>query len=174
MENKIEITNNPNNINLDYDEISPVTGNKCVIVEADPKTGEEHRMCMESGFVTRTGLVFESAECTKHEAKCTELMKKLQLVDMNLNSVWYPTFMQMPGGMLYCEGKTSQSWSWKVAKVIPIFGDERKKYPVPGKEGEFHTSRLDVDSAKTYDNNDFQTALDELYNIIKEAYNHED
>ena len=48
MENKIEITNNPTNINLDYDEISPITGNKCVIVEGDPKNGDEHRMCMES------------------------------------------------------------------------------------------------------------------------------
>ena len=26
-------------MNLDYDSISPITGNKCVIVEADEKTG---------------------------------------------------------------------------------------------------------------------------------------
>ena len=173
MENKIEITNNPNNINLDYDEISPVTGNKCVIVEADPKTGEEHRMCMESGFVTRTGLVFESAECTKHEAKCTELMKKLQLVDMNLNSVWYPTFMQMPGGMLYCDGNgaSPEDYKWKVAKVVPIIGEERLQYPIPGKEKEYYTSKLDVDNAQNFGAHDFEKALDTFYQVIRESQN---
>ena len=100
MTNKIEITNNPNNIKLDYDEKSPVTSNKCVIVEADTDTGVEHRMCMESGYVTRTDLVYNSEACDQHEKGCTELMKKIKLVDMNLNTVWYPTFMQMHGGML--------------------------------------------------------------------------
>ena len=100
-------------------------------------------------------------------------MKKLKMVDMGLNSVWYPTFMQMPGGMLYIEGKSAQAWKWKVAKVIPILGEERKQYPIIGKTDEYHTSRLDVDNANTYDKNDFQTALDELYSIVKETYNNE-
>ena len=168
METKIEITNNPNQINLDYDETSPITGNKCVIVEADTKSGQEHRMCMESGYVTRTDLVFNSNECEIHEQGCTELMKKIKLVDKELNSVWYPTFMQMPGGMLYCEGKSAQSWNWRVARVIPIVGDERLNYPIVGKENEYHTSKLDVENAKTYNKNNFKDALDELYAIVKQ------
>ena len=56
----VEILNNPKGIKLDYDEVSPITGNKCVIVEADKESGEEHRMCMESGYVTRTSLVIDS------------------------------------------------------------------------------------------------------------------
>ena len=159
--------------NLDYDSISPVTGNKCVLEEANEHDNTVSYLCMESGFTSSEKLIDGTEFQKKYETQCTDLMISCKIIDDD-NRAWYPTFMQMPGGMLYCEGKTSQSWSWKVAKVIPIFGDERKKYPVPGKEGEFHTSRLDVDSAKTYDNNDFQTALDELYNIIKEAYNHED
>ena len=30
--------------NLDYDEISPLTGNKCVVVEADQNIGVESRL----------------------------------------------------------------------------------------------------------------------------------
>ena len=148
MESKVEITNNPNGINLEYDEKSPITSNKCVIVEADATTGQEHRMCMESGFVTRTELVFNSKECEIHEQGCTELMKKLKMVDMGINSVWYPTFMQMPGGMLYCDGKgaSPDDYSWCVAKVVQITGDDRLKYPIPGKDGEYFTSRLDVEN----------------------------
>ena len=81
--------------------------------------------------------------------------------------------MQVPGGMLYAEGKSSKNWGWKVAQIIPIIGDERLQYPMPGKENEYHTSRLDVENAKTYDKNDFELALNELYSIVKKAHNHE-
>ena len=37
---KIEITN-PAGIKLDYDDISPFTGNKCVLIEADENTNSE-------------------------------------------------------------------------------------------------------------------------------------
>ena len=70
----IEILKNESGINLDYDEISPVTGNKCVIIEADTETGDEHRMCMESGYVTRSSLKFGSDAVTEYEKGCTELM----------------------------------------------------------------------------------------------------
>ena len=173
MENKVEITNNPSNIKLEYDEISPITGNKCVIVEGDTKNGEEHRMCMESGYVTRTSLVPESEACEQHEIGCTELMKKLQLVDTTLNSVWYPTFMQMPGGMLYCEGNgtTPEDYTWCVATVVSIEGEERKKYPIPGKQDEYYTSRLDVENAKKFKGFDFENALDTFYGVIREIQN---
>ena len=47
---EIEMTDKSNALKLDYDETSPITGNVCVIVEADENTGAEHRMCMESGL----------------------------------------------------------------------------------------------------------------------------
>ena len=173
METKIEITNNPNGINLDYDETSPITGNKCVIIEADSNSGQEHRMCMESGYVTRTDLVFNSEACEKHEQGCTELMKKIKLVDKELNSVWYPTFMQMPGGMLYCDGNGSnpEDYHWAVARVVKIDGEERLKYPIPGKEDEYFTSRLDVENSEKFPAHSFETALDVFYKIIQEHEN---
>jgi hypothetical protein len=99
----------------------------------------------------------------------TELMINCKILDHE-SRAWYPTFMQLPGGMLYCEGNSSQAWEWKVAQIIPIIGDERLNYPMMGKENEYHTSRLDVDNAKTYDKNDFKIALDELYAIVKKEY----
>lgn len=173
MTNKIEVINNPSGINLEYDEVSPITGNKCVIVEADEQSGDEHRMCMESGYVTRTSLVIDTEACTQYEQGCTELMKKLQVLDPTTNTVWYPTFMQMPGGMLYCEGNgiTPDDYQWCIAKVIPVMGDERKKYPIPGKEGEYFTSRLDVENAQKYPGNMFEKALDIFYQLIQEQEN---
>ena len=37
---------------LEYDAISPITKNMCVLSEADESNGIASHMCMESGFVT--------------------------------------------------------------------------------------------------------------------------
>ena len=69
---------------------------------------------------------------------------------------------------------SSESISWKVAKVVPIFGEERLQYPIPGKEGEYFTSKLDVDNANSYNMGDFKLALNDLYDIVKETLDNED
>ena len=96
-----------------------------------------------------------------------------QLVDPTTNTVWYATFMQLPGGMLYCEGNghTPDDYNWCVAKVISIDGEERKKYPIPGKENEYYTSRLDVENAQKFKAFEFETALDIFYEVIREIQN---
>ena len=57
--------------------------------------------------------------------------------------------------------------------MIAVKANEKLKYPVPGKEGEYFTSRLDVDNANIYDMMDFKLALEDLYDIVKEAIDHE-
>jgi len=154
---------------LEYDNISPVTGNKCVLAEANTSDGSESYLCMESGFTSHENLINESEFQQRYEKNLTELMINCKIVDSD-NRVWYPTFMQLPGGMLYAEGESSQSWYWKVAQIIPLEGDERLNYPKVGKEDEYHTARLDVENAKTYDKNKFESALEELYAIVKKVY----
>ena len=157
-----------NKLKLDYDEISPITSNTCVIVEADEQTGEEHRICMESGFVTRTSLVIDSEACLKFEEKCSELMKKVRANDNKLGTTWYPTFMQLPGVMLYISGTTPMDLMWNVARIVPIYGEERKQYPVPGSENQYYTTRLDVDNQIVFDGRKFEDALNKLYELAKE------
>ena len=152
--------------NLDYDSISPITGNKCVVEEAHPTTNSTSYLCMESGFTSHEHLLEGSDFLEKYEQPLTELMIACKIVD-NDKRVWYPTFMQMPGGMLYIEGESNLDWKWKVAQVVPIIGEERLRYPILGKENEYHTSRLDVENAKSFNKDDFQTALDELYITVK-------
>ena len=159
-------------MNVDYDEISPMTGNKCVVVEADPDANIQSYLCMESGYTTTDQLVKDSSYVDSHEENLTELMISCKHEDELTNLIWYPTFMQMPGGMLYPDG-TVESLKWKVARVIPIHGEDRLGYPIPGKEGEYFTSKLDVDNANIYDTTDFKLALEDLYDIVKEAIDHE-
>jgi hypothetical protein len=159
-------------MNIDFDEISPITGNKCVVVEAEPDNNVISYLCMESGYTTTDQLVKDGPYIEKHEEQLTELMLDAKHDDEETGLVWYPTFMQMPGGMLYPDG-TPDAIEWKVAKVVPIFGDERLQYPIPGKEGEYFTSKLDVDNANSYNTGDFKKALEDLYNIVKETIDNE-
>jgi len=160
-------------MNVDYDDISPITGNKCVVIEADPDANIQSYLCMESGYTTTDMLTIDGTYIEKHEEQLTELMLDAKYVDEETGLVWYPTFMQMPGGMLYPDG-TPKSISWKVAKVVPIFGEDRLQYPIPGKEGEYFTSKLDVDNANSYNTGDFKLALNDLYDIVKETLDNED
>jgi len=157
---------------IEYDEISPITGNMCVVVEADPKENRTSYLCMESGYTTTDQLIKDSSYVDSHEENLTELMISAKHEDVLTDLIWYPTFMQMPGGMLYPEG-TTKTLKWRVAKVIPIYGDERLQYPIPGKDEEYFTSKLDVDNANIYDTNDFKLALEDLYAIVKETIDHE-
>ena len=121
--------------NIECEEISPITGNKCVMVEADEKTNVESYLCLESGYTTTDRFEIGSEASKKYESTLTELMINAKIEDKPTGLVWYPAFMRMPGGMLYCEGNTKDSLKWKVARVVPIIGDERLKYPIPGKTG---------------------------------------
>ena len=155
---------------LDYDEISPITKNKCVLVEADEQSNSVSYLCMESGYTTTDKLQIGSSYIVNYEATITELMRNEKYIDEERQLIWYPAFMPVPGAMLFSEGKTN-NWKWRVARIVPIEGEERKNYPVIGKEDEYHTQRLDVENANTYDKLDFESALNELYNIVGEQKN---
>tara|TARA_R110001592_G_scaffold10504_7_gene54379 strand:- start:7300 stop:7806 length:507 start_codon:yes stop_codon:yes gene_type:complete len=159
-------------MNIEYDAVSPITNNLCVVIEASPDSNVESQICMESGYTTTDLLKKDSEYLEKHEEQLTELMLDAKYEDTETGLVWYPTFMQMPGGMLYPQG-TSSKLQWAVAKVIPVTGEDRLQYPIPGKEGEYFTSKLDVDNANIYDTMDFKIALNDLYDIVKETLDHE-
>jgi len=156
---------------MNYDEISPITGNQSVLIEADPTTGIESRICMESGYTTTERLKIGSQEAIDYEnSGITQFMCDMKYSDESLGTIWYPAFIQMQSAMLYCErvDNASNELIWKVARVINLFGDDRLKYPVPDKENEYYTSRLDVENAHTFTKFKFKDALDQCYTYAKE------
>lgn len=155
---------------LDYDEKSPITGNHCVLVETDEHTGLTSYMCMESGFTSHEKLTIDSDYTRKYEEMITQLMRDVKHNDHSRGLVWYPSFININGvGMLYTIGTNSSDMTWQMARVVNIIGDERLKYPIPGKENEYFTSRLDVENAMTFDAMNFENALDALYTAVAEV-----
>lgn len=158
---------------LDYDEISPITNNHCVIVEADDTTNVTSYMCMESGYTTTDNMKIDSDTVKNYEKHITDLMVKTQFKDKERGLVWYLAFLNIPGvAMLYPSGDDSNSIKWHVAQVIELTPEERKQYPVPGKTDEYYTSRLDLENAKVFEKTEFESALDSFYEILNNIITH--
>jgi len=159
---------------IDYDDISPITGNKCVIIESDEKTNEESRLCMESGYTTKDSWKTGSDIIKHYEEHVTELMRELKFEDDKSGLTWYPSTMVTPTVMLYPKGQDIAEWCWEVAEVIAIEGEERLNYPVPGVENQYYTNRVDIENAKQFEQPEFELALDAFYGVITKTYQEEE
>ncbi len=153
-------------LNLDYDEISPITGEKCVLVEPDDQTGEESRLCMQSGYTTKESWKTDSDVTEAYESHITALMYNLRYIDTERGVNWYPATMTMPMAILYPAGESIDNWRWEVSTIVDIIGDDRIKYPIPGRENEYFTRRIDIENAKTFEKTDFISALDYFYGLM--------
>jgi hypothetical protein len=156
-------------MNLDYDSISPITGNLCVLEEAD-EAGNTHYMCMESGYTTTSYLTIGSEVTEEFESKLTELMRTVRKADTERGLMWYPAFLQTPVAMLYCSGTDATDLIWEVAQVVPLTEEEQKEYPVPGYEDMYFSSRLDTENSTKFAQDKFGDALDLFYIILEKEY----
>ena len=138
---------------VDTTEISPLTGNKSVIVEKD-KNDMESRICMDTGYTTIAKYKIDSKDTEEYEASTSQLIRDLRYEDADLKQYWYLTTVMFSTGMIYPEG-TKDEWQWVYAPIINIPTEEQKNYPVPGKPGEYYESRLGVDVAEYYPSDKF-------------------
>jgi|TARA_R110001583_G_scaffold95325_1_gene239099 hypothetical protein len=173
QENEIEVTKVEQSaggdvLKLEYDDISPFTGNKCVLIEADEKTGTESRICMESGYTTMDRFVVGSRAIEAYEKMIPELYRDTKYTDQLLNQIWFLSTMRTQKACLYAMGTTKDDFEWKLALVKELSQEEKENYPVEGKDPvEYHTHIVDVDNAETFANHDFKTAIDKFYSTMQ-------
>ena len=149
--------------------ISPFTGKKRCFVQKMGK--DESYLCMDTGYTTNTTYAIGSKAIEDAQAKAPKLINDLKHVDEERGVVWFPSIVQVPGiGMIFPDGSSIDDWQYSVAKQIPIPEEEQKNYPIPGKDGEYYQSRLDMDNLKTFANNEFEKACEEL-KIIRNVEN---
>ena len=166
-ETKIEVTNNKTGLNLDYDAVSPFTGNSCILIEADELTNTEARICMESGYTTSERFKLGSPLIAEYELTIPQLYKDTKYMDPLLDQIWYLATLRTPLGCLYAAGTSKDDYKWQVAPVRELSTDEKVNYPIEGKEPvEYHTHIIDIDDPETFDQNKFQDAMDKFYSLI--------
>lgn len=119
-------------------------------------------LCMSCGYTTNSLFKVDSSELEMWEENTPILIKQSKFVDPT-NLVWYPSVLNFPSkGMVFPDGTSELDWKWRVAKIIDIPETERENYPVPGKDGEFYSSKLDIENSTFYERNDFTAACVDL------------
>ena len=124
--------------------------------------------CYGCGFTTNTLMTEDSEFLDEQLEVLPELYKDLIYIDEGGYN-WMPSAVNNPEqGMIYADGKTSEDWKWSAVKAMKISEEEKEKYPIPNKEGEYYEYRMDMTTLKQFDERDFIEALDYIGVFEKE------
>lgn len=154
------------NMTLNMDKLTDCpccTSNACYESEFNTLDGPVKTwLCLTCGFTTNTEMK-EGEERTNQSLEITaDLIRDNQQVHDGL--VWLPTVITMADkGMIFPEPvKDKDEWKWTVVKSISVNEDEKEKYPIPNKPGEFYQKRMDMDNLKRFEKLEFMDAAEEL------------
>ena len=116
-------------------------------------------ICFNCGFMSSSHYIEENLDKVENTSK---LVNELKFFDEEREIYWYPSVVNMgPKGIIFPEGNV-ESWVWKYAEVVEVPKKEQKDYPIPDKEGEFYTEKLDIDNATTYGQYEFLEACKKM------------
>lgn len=88
-----------------------------------------------------------------------ELYKDLVSKDEN-EIMWMPSTVNLPQqGMVFANGPSKTDWGWAAVKAVPVLEEEKEKYPIPNKPGEFYEWRMDMTTLQMFPERDFMEAL---------------
>ncbi len=119
-------------------------------------------LCLRCGYTTNSYFTEESESLQNSFNTAPTLIKELKFFDKSRKLVWIPCVLNMgKRGIIFPKG-TRNNWNWNYAKVVDIDKKEQKNFPVPGKEGEFYKSRLDIENAMIFEWDDFIGACEEM------------
>lgn len=116
--------------------------------------------CYGCGFTTNTLMTSDSKFLDEQLEILPELYKDLIFVDEK-GYHWMPSAMNNPNqGMIYADGTGVSDWKWSAVKAILIPEEDRSKFPIPNKEGEYYEYKMDMKSLQQFNERDFIEALD--------------
>ena len=122
-------------------------------------------MCFNCGYMSHSNYTEDKVSEIQHTS---QLIRDLAFKDDDRDIYWYPSVVNMGKlGIIYPDGLPN-NWSWKFAKVVEVIQEEQKNYPIPGKDGEYYTERLDVDNAIEFGQYEFLEACKSM-GIVKDG-----
>lgn len=149
-------------MHLTYDKISPITQNKCVLVEFD-EYGVETSLCMETGYQTYSLWLEGSDELKRFEETSPEIVLNTKFVEPS-GQVWYKTTIFSNGVVLYPD-KVDGVEVWKVGRFKEFVEGQTIKFNWATMERNSKLFVLDDDGALVFGARDFETAMVNFYEI---------
>ena len=116
--------------------------------------------CYGCGFMTNSIMTKDSRFLEEQMELLPNLYKELMGED-ETGKIWMPSTVNLPEkGMIFANGTNVESWKWAAVKSVPVLEEEKEKYPIPGKPGEFYKHRMDMSTLKEFEEGDYMEALD--------------
>ena len=124
-------------------------------VNADIKT----YFCYGCGFQTNSLMKEGENFLEQQKETLPELYKDLFHEDKK-GKVWMPSAVNIPSkGMIFANGTNIREWNWSAVKAVPVKEEEKEKYPIPGKKGEYYEWRMDMETIKHFPEREYMDAL---------------
>ena len=118
--------------------------------------------CYGCGFQSNSVMVKDSDFFNEQLEMLPNLHKELMGED-ETGKIWMPITINLPEkGMVFANGANSENWKWAAVKAVPVKEEEKEKYPIPGKKGEFYKWRMDMDTLTEFGERDFIEAIDSI------------
>ena len=112
-------------------------------------------LCFNCGFMSDSRYEMGSLKLIESLKKSPKLVQDKAYNDEERNIVWFPSVINMGElGMIFPEGD-KDGYVWKYAKVIEIPEQQKETY-------NNYDKRLDVENAKTFEQNQFLEACKEM------------
>jgi len=129
----------------------------CYVTENSPTI--RTYSCFGCGFTTNS-LMKEGNEFYEQQmGVLPELYKDVVFKDED-GLMWMPIVINLPTqGMVFYNGNSKENAKWSAVKAVKIAEEEREKYPIKGKSGEFYEFRMDMSTIMNYEMKEFMEAL---------------
>jgi len=136
----------------------PKKSDACYEMEINQEV--KNYQCYGCGFVTNTLMKKDSQFFEEQMELLPNLYKELMGEDEE-GKIWMPSVVNIPNkGMVFANGTSSDNWKWAAVKSVPVSEEEKEKFPIPGKPGEFYKQRMDMETLKEFSENDYIDALE--------------
>ena len=115
--------------------------------------------CYGCGFQTNS--IMKEGETFFEEQSniLPELYKDLFFKDED-GKIWMASSVNLPQqGMIFANGPSKEDWGWAAVKAVKVLDEEKEKYPIPGKKGEYYEWRMDMTTLQMFPERDFIEAL---------------
>ena len=117
-------------------------------------------VCYGCGFQTNSLMKKDEPFFEEQIRTLPNLYKELMGEDHE-EKIWMPSTVNLPEkGMVFANGSSVSEWKWGAVKAVPVKEKDQKKYPIPGKKGEYYKFRMDMDTLKNFEEGDYMEALE--------------
>ncbi len=115
--------------------------------------------CLTCGFTSRTTWLETNKSLNEELSILPQLYQDLKFTDVD-GYIWIPTTINFPQkGMVFANGKSTDSWFWTAILSTKVEEDEKEKFKKPGMENEYFTHKMDNKTIKNFSKDEFLQAI---------------